>query len=105
MRIRVGPPLENVSRNTQKETTPDNSSDQVVSQGVPMANSLGTVSANVELPNVISKDLGVYEVEGLGEVTVQCSSDFTTASQEVISRPRRVRLLGLEVHTQSDHLI
>lgn len=37
-----------------------------------------------------------FEVEGLGGVTVFCSTDFMTTSQEVAMRVRRVRLLGFE---------
>ncbi|CAM6107339.1 unnamed protein product [Calypogeia fissa] len=94
MRIRVGPPIEN--KNAQKKTNPEKRSEDVVSQGIPVANSLGNAPVNLEVPNVGSIDLGVYEDGGLGEVTIQCSTDFMTASQNVVSRLRRVRLLGLE---------
>jgi len=37
-----------------------------------------------------------FEVDGLGEVTIFCSTDFMTTSREVAMRLRRVRLLGFE---------
>lgn len=37
-----------------------------------------------------------FEVDGLGEVTIFCSTDFMTTSKEVAMRLRRVRLLGFE---------
>ena len=37
-----------------------------------------------------------FEVDGLGKVTIFCSTDFMTTSREVAMRLRRVRLLGFE---------
>ncbi|EFJ12149.1 hypothetical protein SELMODRAFT_20285, partial [Selaginella moellendorffii] len=66
MRIRIGAPL---------SAKPDVEEVAVDSEGV----------KTVNIP-----------VEGLSQVTIQCSTDFVTSSKSVSMKLRRVRLLGLE---------
>lgn len=88
MRIRIGAPIQ-----------------QTTSQ--PYIAALATAAENMsgterEASNLNGEDIGAIlgagssQIEGLNEVTIQCSSDFMSVSKRVVMRLRRVRLLGLE---------
>jgi hypothetical protein len=80
MRIRIGKPIKEPSRNPGAVTAENQKTEKEYQQ-----TNLLTEARN-------------SEVENLTEVIVHCSSDFVTASKKVVMRPRRVQLLGLEVN-------
>lgn len=56
-----------------------------------------TASLHTEISSGLVHEEKPLRPEGLGDVLIFCTSDFTTVSKEVHIRTRRVRLLGLEV--------
>lgn len=87
MRIRIGQPIQEPSWPRVANAT-ENSCEDCRSSG----------DDNSLTQDDIGAAFGTRssEVEGLTEVIIHCSSDFMTASKQVVLRLRRVRLLGLE---------
>lgn len=88
MRIRIGKPIKEPSRNPEAVIAENEKTEKEYHQANLFTDhNIGTA---FEARN--------SEVENRTEVIVHCSSDFVTASKKVVMRPRRVRLLGLEVN-------
>lgn len=83
MRVLVGAPLR---RPPKHQIVPDTIMHVSETASLHRENSSGLVHEEKSL-----------RPEGLSDFFVFCTSDFTTVSQEVYVRTRRVRLLGLEV--------
>eukprot|EP01018_Ginkgo_biloba_P014075 Gb_23377 [translate_table: standard] len=93
MRIQIGAPLKHSP--VQQINAASIASGSVLGEGFPVTDA-DTPSSRLNIQNGLSSGAGNYQVEGLSEVTVHCTSDFVTVSKEVCMRLRRVRLLGLE---------
>jgi hypothetical protein len=87
MRIRIGDPLQKSA--SEQERSALSTSEQTMNEVVDGS------SGNLYDMGEGSRSSS-FEVDGLGEVTIFCSTDFMTTSREVAMRLRRVRLLGFE---------
>jgi pimeloyl-ACP methyl ester carboxylesterase len=93
MRIRIGDPLQQSSMSEQERSalsTSEATMNELQQHDAPHSSDL------CDMGDVGRGSSSSIEVEGLGEVTIFCSTDFMTASREVAMRLRRVRLLGFE---------
>ncbi|KAL2611034.1 hypothetical protein R1flu_022726 [Riccia fluitans] len=90
MRIRIGAPVDKAPQKSSAPAESTGSEDTAVfSNGVNLPGALDLLSLG-------KKEFTGNSVQGFGEVTVYCSTDFMSASHDVIARMRRVRLLGVE---------
>ena len=87
MRIRIGKPIKEPSTIPEAANAEDKIIDREYEQSIPFIDH--SISTTFETRN--------SEEENITEVIIHCSSDFVTVSKKVVMRPRRVRLLGLEV--------
>ncbi|KAG0584295.1 hypothetical protein KC19_3G200400 [Ceratodon purpureus] len=87
MRIRIGDPLQQSSSEQERSAllTSEQTMNEVIDGSSGSLYDMGEGSRSSS-----------FEVDGLGEVTIFCSTDFMTTSREVAMRLRRVRLMGFE---------
>lgn len=89
MRIRIGDPLQQSS--SEQERLDLSTSEQTMNEVIS-----GSSGSLYDMGEGSRSSSSSFEVDGLGEVTIFCSTDFMTTSREVAMRLRRVRLLGFE---------
>ncbi|BBN16438.1 hypothetical protein MPTK1_7g06310 [Marchantia polymorpha subsp. ruderalis] len=90
MRVRIGPPVDKAPRKSSLPIETD------AVEGSTVFNKLESFPNTLDILNMGRKEYSGNEVQGFGEVTLYCSTDFMSATHDVIARMRRVRLLGLE---------
>ncbi|KAL3682223.1 hypothetical protein R1sor_000245 [Riccia sorocarpa] len=88
MRIRIGSPID---KPPQKSSTPAAGIEDGAGSDIG-----GSLPGTLDLLSLARKEFTGNAVQGFGDVTVFCSTDFMSASQDVTARMRRVRLLGVE---------